>query len=115
MKINQQHKELAQWAMDFALKNGCQACRISIHLGTESNFDYRNLMLEKLQQASESSMNIELFVDGRYGSFSTNRIQKQEVEKFIKEGIVATRYLEPDECRVLPDISLCFSGVGSLT
>ena len=111
MKINQQHKELAQWAMDFALKNGCQACRISIHLGTESNFDYRNLMLEKLQQASESSMNIELFVDGRYGSFSTNRIQKKEVEKFIKEGIVATRYLEPDECRVLPDISLCFSGV----
>ena len=108
--INKQHKELAQWAMDFALKNGCQSCRISIHSGTESNFDYRDLMLEKLQQATEGSMNIELFVDGRYGSFSTNRIHKQEVEKFIKQGITAARYLEPDECRVLPDISLCFNG-----
>ena len=108
--INNQHKELAQWAMDFALQNGCQACRISIHTGTECHFDYRDLLLEKLQQASESSMNIELFVDGRYGSFSTNRMHKQEIEKFIKQGIVSTRYLEPDECRVLPDIALCFDG-----
>jgi PmbA protein len=110
--INNQYKELAQWAMDFALKNGCQACRISVHAGTESNFDYRNLMLEKLQQSSESSMNIELFVDGRYGTFSTNRIHKQELEKFITQGIISTRYLEPDECRSLPDISLCFNGGG---
>ena len=110
MNINQQHKELAQWAMDFSLKNGCQACRISLHARTESNFDYRNLLPEKLQQAAESSMNIELFVDGRYGTFSTNRIHKQEIEKFIKQGITSTRYLEPDECRGLPDISLCFNG-----
>jgi len=113
MKVNTQHKELAQWAMDFALKNGCQASRISIHLGTECNFDYRDLMLEKLQQASESSMNIELFVDGRYGSFSTNRLDKKGIEKFITQGIISTRYLEPDECRVLPDISLCYSGGGA--
>ena len=111
MNINKQQKELAQWAMNFALKNGCQECRISIHTGTESNFNYRNLLLEKLQQASESSMNIELFVDGRYGTFSTNRIQKEELEKFIKQGITSTRYLEPDECRALPDIALCFDGI----
>ncbi|MDR0365020.1 MAG: TldD/PmbA family protein [Bacteroidales bacterium] len=110
--ITNQHKELAQGAMQYALQNGCQACRVSIYSGTSSSFNYRDLLLEKLQQASESSMNIELFVDGRYGQYSTNRLKKEEIEKFITQGIAATRFLEKDEYRMLPDISLCYQGGG---
>lgn len=105
-----QYKELAHWAMDFALKNGCRECRITVYSGTDSSFDFRDLMLENLQQSSESGMRIELFVDGRYGQYVTNRLKKDEIESFIKQGITSTKYLEKDECRVLPDISLCYKG-----
>jgi PmbA protein len=44
-----------------------------------------------------------LFVDGRYGSFSTNRIEQPELRSFIKEGITSTKYLAEDPFRQLPD------------
>lgn len=100
--ITKEHKNIAQQAMEIALNNGCQATRISVITANNNSFEYRDLQLDKLQQSSENKLYIELFVDGRYGSFSTNRINKSEVESFIKEGILATRYLSPDTFRQLP-------------
>ena len=108
--ISTKHKELAQYIMDFAKKNGCSASRISINAGTECSFEYRDQQLEKLQQASENRLSVSLFVDGRYGSFSTNRIEKAELEKFIKNAIESTRYLAEDDCRTLPNPDLYYKG-----
>lgn len=69
------------------------------------------MKIDRLQQASENSMVIHLFVDGRYGSFSTNRLDKKELEKFIRNGIDSTRYLAEDKARTLPDASLYYKGV----
>lgn len=70
----------------------------------------RDMKMEQLSQAAESRMQIELFVDGRYGSFSTNRMEKNEMEKLIKNGIDAVRFLEQDHCRQLPSENLYFKG-----
>lgn len=94
---------IAQGAMDFALKNGCQACRISIVSASNTSFEYRNTELETLQQSTENKLYIELFVDGCYGTFSTNRVEKSEVESFIREGVASTRLLSADPYRQLPD------------
>ena len=66
--------------------------------------------MDRLQQASESGLSISLYVDGRYGSYSTNRLDKKELETFIKNGIESTRYLAVDEARVLPDASRYYKG-----
>lgn len=108
--ITNDNKKLAQWAMDFALKNGCQASRVSLYSGSNSSLEVRNMKIDRLQQASESSLVIHLFVDGRYGSFSTNRIDKKELGSFIKNGIDSTRYLAEDKARALPDASLYYKG-----
>ncbi len=110
--ITNEDKKLAQWAMDYALKNGCQASRVSLYTGTESSFEVRDMKIDRLTQASESSLVIHLFVDGRYGSFSTNRLDKAELEKFIKNGIDSTRYLSEDLARTLPDPSSYYKGGG---
>jgi PmbA protein len=67
---------------------------------------------DRLVQASESGLNIQLFADGRYGAFSTNRLYKDELEKFIRNGIESTRYLAEDKDRRLPDSSLYYKGGG---
>jgi len=108
--ISTKHKELAQHIMEFAKKNGCSASRVSINAGTECTFEYRDEQLEKLQQASENGMSIALFVDGRFGTFSTNRIEKTELEKFIKNAIESTRYLAEDDCYALPNSDLYYRG-----
>ena len=98
--------------MDFALKNGCQASRVSLYKGSNSSFEVRDMKIDRLTQASESGLVIHLFVDGCYGSFSTNRLEKSELEKFIQNGIDSTRYLAPDEARTLPDPSHYYKGGG---
>ncbi|MCL2097157.1 MAG: TldD/PmbA family protein [Bacteroidales bacterium] len=108
--ISQKHKELAQQMMEFARKNGCSASRIRIDAGTETTFEYRDEQLEKLQQASENRFSIDLFVDDRYGSYSSNRMEKKELEKFIQNAIESTRYLAADDCRTLPNSDLYYKG-----
>lgn len=111
--ITNENKKLAQWAMEFALKNGCQASRVTIYNGSSSSFEIRDMKMDRLQQASENALGINLYVDGRYGSFSTNRLDKKELESFIKNGIESTRYLAEDKARSLPDASLYYKGGGA--
>lgn len=108
--ITEQHKDTAQWAMRFALQNGCQAARVSIITANNNSFEYRNTQLDKLHQSSENKLYIEFFVDGKYGTFSTNRIEKAGLETFIKEGIVSTGYLAPDTLRQLPNPDRYYKG-----
>lgn len=108
--ITNDNKKLAQWAMEYALKNGCQASRISLYNGSSTTFEVRDMKIDKLQQASENGLVINLYVDGRFGSFSTNRLDRNELEKFIKDGIASTRFLAEDKARTLPDPSTYYKG-----
>ncbi len=110
--ISQEYKDLAQWALKYALEKGCSDARISIYSGTNNSFEYRDTQLDKLEQSSENSMNIQLFVDGRYASYSTNRMDKRELEYFILKGIETARFLEKDEFRKLPDSGRYYKGDG---
>ena len=103
--ISAHQKNITQQAMEFALISGCSAARISILTAKNNSFEYRNTQLDKLHQSSENKIYIELFVDGRYGSVSTNRIDWTEIKKLIADSIVSTRYLATDDFRQLPDSS----------
>ncbi|WP_294632023.1 TldD/PmbA family protein [uncultured Bacteroides sp.] len=108
--ITEDNKKLAQWAMDFALKNGCQAAKVILYANSNTSFELRDAKMDRLQQASECGLGLNLYVDGRYGNYSTNRLNKAELEKFIKNGIESTRYLATDEFRVLPDPERYYKG-----
>ena len=52
--ITDNNKKLAQWAMDFALKNGCQAAKVVLYANSNTSFELRDAKMDRLQQASES-------------------------------------------------------------
>ncbi|MBB3188395.1 TldD/PmbA family protein [Microbacter margulisiae] len=108
--ISTNQKELALWLRDYLLRHGVQACRIGMYSGTDSSFEVRDGKIEHLQQAEENQLIGYLFVDGRYGSFSTNRLNKEELEHFFSQAIVSTRLLAVDEARHLPDGNRYFKG-----
>lgn len=103
-------KIVAQEAMDFAMKNGCDACRINISGGESTDLEVRDDTLDSLQLSTGLSMNISLYVNGRFSSISTNRLKKDEVQPFILNGIEATRMLEPDPFRVLEPSESYYQG-----
>ena len=110
--ISQENKNLAQWALKYALDKGSSNARISVYNSTDNSFEYRDTQLDRLEQSSENGMDIQLYVDGRYASFSTNRLDKSELEKFISNGIETTRYLAKDEFRKLADPARLYKGDG---
>ncbi len=103
-----EQKSAAEFALNTALKYGSKQARISLNINSQNSFSVRDNKLDRLHSATGSSLYIQLYADNRYGSFSTNRTEKNELEKFIKEGIDATKFLEKDVCRGLPDKALCY-------
>ncbi len=110
--ISQEHKDLARWALQYALSKGCSNARVLVYSGTNNSFEYRDTQLDKLEQSAENGMSIQLYVDGRFASYSTNRLNKNELEKFIANGIEATRFLAKDEFRQLPKPERYYKGDG---
>ena len=76
--ITDENKKLAQWAMDYALKNGCQAAKVLLYSSSNTSFELRDAKMDRLQQASEGGLSLSLYVDGRYGSISTNRLNRKD-------------------------------------
>ncbi len=104
---------IAKWAMEHAIQNGAQQVRVSIYNNNSSEIEVRDEKIDKLQESNRNGMRINLYVDKKYSSISTNRItNKEELGKFIKEAIVGARYLAEDEYRSLPDPELYYRGDG---
>lgn len=59
--------------------------------------------LDKVTHSADRSIYLYIFVDGRYGTFSTNRLEVDELEAFIRNAVEMVRMLGQDEFRRLPD------------
>ena len=104
---------IAKWAMEHAIQNGAQQARVSIYNNNSSQIEVRDEKIDKLQESNRNGMRINLYVDNKYSSISTNRItNKEELGKFIEEAIAGTSYLAEDEFRTLPDPDLYYKGDG---
>ena len=103
-------RNIADKALEMAVDAGCSASRVLLNYNTSTVFTVRNDKLDRLQQSTGSSLFIQLFVDSRYGAFSTNRMDENEVRSFIDRAVEATRLLAPDNCRMLPPADLYYTG-----
>ncbi len=104
---------IAKWAMEHAIQNGAQQARVSIYNNNSSQIEVRDEKIDKLQESNRNGMRINLYVDKKYSSISTNRItNKEELGKFIEDAIAGARYLAEDEFRSLPDPELYYKGDG---
>ncbi|MBQ9410126.1 MAG: TldD/PmbA family protein, partial [Bacteroidales bacterium] len=58
--------------------------------------------VDKTAHALDKSLQIQIFADGRFGTFSSNRLEKEQLEGFIRSAIETVRMLERDPFRSLP-------------
>lgn len=104
------NKDIAQKALETALACGASGCRVTLSESTQTSVSYLNGEIEKLQESTSAALGIALFTEGRYGAFSTNRLDGSELRPFIRRCIDSCRLLAPDDCRTLPDPSLYYRG-----
>lgn len=94
---------LARKCMDTALAGGAQKVRITLNKSLLELVGMLDGAVDKVTHALDRSLQLALFVDGRFGTFSTNRLEGTELEAFIRSGIETVRMLAQDPCRDLPD------------
>lgn len=102
MRLDSKEIELAKYCLEFALKEGAEKVRITLTKSLLNLVGVLNGEVDKVSHALDRSMQINLFVDGRYGTFSSNRMEKEGLEAFIREAISTVRMLEKDSFRDLP-------------
>jgi PmbA protein len=112
--MNTQEKyNLADMVIAHALKSGAQQVSVSIDESRNNNIEIRDQQIDNLTESNRNSLTINLYVDNKYSSHSTNRMKKDELFRFLEEAVAATRYLADDEFRMLPDPSLFYKGGGA--
>lgn len=95
--------EIANWAIKEAKKLGAQAARVELSCIDMLNVQCEDDEVSTLQQNSGCGLVVRLFVDGRFGTYSTNRLEKDELHALLENGMACTRLLNQDTDRTLPD------------
>ena len=93
---------IARRCMELAAKYGANASRVSLSKSIMDSVSVLNGELDKVTHSADRSVYIYLFVDGRFGTFSTNRLVEEELDAFIAKAVDTVRMLAVDECRRLP-------------
>ncbi len=100
---NNERLDLAKWIMEYTIKKGASQAAVSISNQRDIEIEMREQKLEKLKESTQNSLNLSVYADNRYSSHSTSDLTKERLKPFIEEAVVATRYLNEDKFRVLPD------------
>ena len=106
----EKEKEMAHYALDYALRKGCQQVRALFSAGEENEVEVRDGKVDKLHHSGGCQLSLSLFVDGSYSTISTNRLDRGELERFIDKGIIGTRFLAKDPYRTLPEKEMYYCG-----
>lgn len=106
----EKEKNMTRYALEYALKKGCQQVRALFSAGEENEVEVRDGKVDKLHHSGGCQLSLSLFVDGSYSTISTNRLEKGELERFIDKGIIGTRFLTADPYRSLPEKEMYYRG-----
>lgn len=100
--ITAEELDLTRQALKTAREAGAQDARATLSKSTEDLVATLNGEVDKVTHCEDRSLSLSLFVDGKYGSFSTNRLEKEALRDFIYKAAGITRLLAEDPFRHLP-------------
>lgn len=105
--ITDKELDFVRKALDMAARAGAQHARATLSLSEEDLVATLDGEVDRVTHCADRSLSLALFVDGRFGSYSTNKLDAASLEGFIARAVAATRMVAPDPLRVLPDPARC--------
>lgn len=97
---------VARAAMSLAKKHGVSDVAASASSQRNVDTTWRDGKLEKVSEATQRQLSLSLYVDGKYGSMSTNDLRPPALDRFVEDAVGLVRALAKDPHRKLPDPSL---------
>ena len=94
---------LTRECLQMALEAGASKARASLSKNEMSIVATLDGEVDKVSGCLDRSISLNIFVDGRYGTFSTNKLDRESLRAFISKAVGTTRMLAEDAARDLPD------------
>lgn len=101
--------ELVRESLDMARQAGAEKARATLCRSEEDLVATLNGEVDRVTHCVDSSLSFALFADGRFGSFSTNKLDQASLRDFLESSVKTVRTISKDECRDLPDPRRCCS------
>ncbi len=96
----------ADQALQLAIAAGADDARVYASRTREVEYTGRDGTVESVKEATSSSMDLVLWVGGRFSTHRTTSLQPERLRAFVDEAVALTRALQPDPHRLLPDPAL---------
>ena len=126
--ITEEEKALADNSIDMALEAGASAVQVTLDKAKTEIIALLDGEIDNIRQTGDRALTFKVFADGKYGVFSTNRLEAESVRNLLKMAVENVRLLAPDKFRRLPDkeetakdairgdeMKLCWDGYDSVT
>ena len=120
--------EIADKSVQMALNAGASAVMVSLDKAKTEIYALLDGEIDNIRQTGDRSLTFNIYADGKYGTFSTNRFEEESLRDFLCKAVETVRMLVADPFRGLPDkkdlatdavngdeMGLCWSGYDSVT
>ena len=101
--LEKEELKLTRECLKMALEAGASKARASLSKNEMSIVATLDGEVDKVSGCLDRSISLNLYVDGRYGTFSTNKLDRESLRAFISKAVDTTRMLAEDAARDLPD------------
>ncbi|MCU0660701.1 MAG: TldD/PmbA family protein [Myxococcota bacterium] len=99
-------RHTAQAAMTGALRRGVKDVKAVAALGRSVSVMYRKGRPERVEEATQRSLSLSLYIDGKFTSCQTNDLRGSAVEAFLDRAVAMCEAMNPDPCRFITDSNL---------
>lgn len=126
--ISDAEREIEDKSVQMALDAGASAVMVSLDKAKTEIYALLDGEIDNIRQTGDRSLTFNIYADGKYGTFSTNRFEEESLRDFLCKAVETVRMLVADPFRGLPDkkdlatdavngdeMGLCWYGYDSVT
>ena len=95
--------EIADKSVQMALDAGASAVMVSLDKAKTEIYALLDGEIDNIRQTGDRSLTFNIYADGKYGTFSTNRFEEESLRDFLSKAVETVRMLVADPFRGLPD------------
>ena len=101
--ISGAEREIADKSVQMALDAGASAVMVSLDKAKTEIYALLDGEIDNIRQTGDRSLTFNIYADGKYGTFSTNRFEEDSLSDFLCKAVETVRMLVADPFRGLPD------------
>lgn len=100
--ITEEETRIADRSVVLAVEAGASAVQVTLDKARMEIYALLDGELDNIRQTGDRALTFKVYADGRYGVFSTNRLEESSIRDLLVKAVQNVRMLAPDRFRKLP-------------